>query len=206
MTLRDEHEILHWGHTFQSMVWDKGRLIDTIEHRFYTWAKEKKILPDELKYAAIQWRLDWESAWGTKNVHGDWLQMIIQSSTLDKLIAALVYGLETSRSKEVRPEIDWMLKLIKERLNQSITLGELADEVGLSADYLGRQFKAEVGTPFNEYVNRLRMEKAAYLLKHSSLKVYEIAERIGISNYRYFSILFRKWAGNTPLEFKKGRA
>ena len=43
-----------------------------------------------------------------------------------------------------------------------------------------------------------------YYLNNSNLRVYEIAEKVGLPNYRYFSNVFKKRTGVTPVEYRKG--
>ena len=48
------------------------------------------------------------------------------------------------------------------------------------------------------------MERASELLKEGELKIYEVAERVGITNYRYFTQKFREWSGVSPKEIRRG--
>ena len=56
-----------------------------------------------------------------------------------------------------------------------------------------------------EYVYRVRMEHARYLLESSDLKVNEIADEVGIINPNYFSTQFKKSVGQSPLEYRQSR-
>ena len=49
------------------------------------------------------------------------------------------------------------------------------------------------------------MDKAKDLLEHTSLKNYEIAERVGFADPHYFGISFKKMTGKTPTEYAKGK-
>ena len=51
----------------------------------------------------------------------------------------------------------------------------------------------------------MRMLKAAELLTTTNLKVYAICERVGIGDQRYFSQVFRRTFGHTPMEYQKGK-
>ncbi|MFK7691869.1 response regulator [Paenibacillus sp. HJGM_3] len=106
--------------------------------------------------------------------------------------------------RKIRKEVQFARRIIESKLNEPLTLTSVAEEVGLSSYYLSRLFREETGESFNEYVTRLRLEMAVLLLQTTSLKVYEVAERVGIPNYRYFSQLFRNWTGVAPTDYKKG--
>ena len=53
-----------------------------------------------------------------------------------------------------------------------------------------------------EYLNKIRIRAAKKLLKESQLKIYEIAEQVGFSDYHYFGIVFKKVIGLAPLEYR----
>ena len=128
--------------------------------------------------------------------------------TLAELISLIVREIEEQdgeRPKQ-RKEVAMAMRLVSEHIAEPITLTWMADRVGLSSFYLSRLFREEVGESFNEYVTRIRIDKAIELLQTTSLKVYEVAEQIGIPSYRYFSVLFRNRTGVSPTEYKKGGA
>ncbi|MBW7461275.1 AraC family transcriptional regulator, partial [Paenibacillus sepulcri] len=103
-----------------------------------------------------------------------------------------------------RKEVLLAMELMARDLAEPLTLTSVAAEVGLSSFYLSRLFKEETGEAFNDYLTRLRIDQAIRLLKTTTLKVYEVAERVGIPSYRYFSVVFRGITGVSPTEFKKG--
>lgn len=92
---------------------------------------------------------------------------------------------------------------MEQNSDREVTLEEVASRVYLSKWYFSKLFKKEVGQNFNEYMNRLRIERAKKLLRDEPhLKNYEIAERLGFSNTRYFAQLFKSMTGTTPTEFR----
>jgi two-component system response regulator YesN len=92
---------------------------------------------------------------------------------------------------------------IKDHLKEPISLPIIAEQVGLSPHYISKLFREETGSTVNQYITRLRMEKAIELLRHSNKKVYEIAEEVGIPSYRYFTVTFRNWTGVSPTDYKR---
>lgn len=87
--------------------------------------------------------------------------------------------------------------------DEAMTLSDIAEVVHISPSYICTLFKKYKQIHFNEYLVDLRMSKAKELLKKTDLKTYEIAEKIGYSNPQYFSVLFKKYAGCSPTEFRK---
>nr|WP_279591676.1 response regulator [Paenibacillus sp. F411] len=91
---------------------------------------------------------------------------------------------------------------VMEYLGQDLSLYDIAERIDLHPVYLSRIYKLETGESITEYVYRLKMEKAAYLLKHSELKIYEIAASLGYQNPQYLSKLFRRQYQMTPQEYR----
>ena len=116
----------------------------------------------------------------------------------------MVFWLQYTAEQSLQhPEIRRALELINKHLDQPITLQFIAKQVGLSSHYLSRLFHAETGKPFNQYVIEAKMQRAAKLLRESTMKVYEVSDSIGIPNYRYFAALFKKHWGMTPIDYRK---
>jgi two-component system response regulator YesN len=87
--------------------------------------------------------------------------------------------------------------------NEKMSLQDLCRHVLMSTSYFSLVFKQHTGETFIEYLTRVRIEKAKELLVNTSLKFYEIAEKVGYGDPNYFSILFKKHAGQTPREFRE---
>ncbi|MCM0649502.1 response regulator [Clostridium swellfunianum] len=98
------------------------------------------------------------------------------------------------------------IDFIKEHFCEDISLSDVAKEVYLSESYLSRKLKKVKGISFVEYITRLRMKKAMELLKDPSIKINDIAKRVGYPDYRYFSQTFKKYYGYSPSEFIKTKS
>ena len=84
-----------------------------------------------------------------------------------------------------------------------LTLETMSEQVHVSTAYFSRLFQKETGVTFTAYLTNLRLQQAKHLLLHSELPVYEIAERAGYRNTRYFMKLFKETVGYTPTEFRE---
>jgi two-component system response regulator YesN len=92
---------------------------------------------------------------------------------------------------------------IKENLsNDSLNLDLVSNHVELSSNYFCKLFREEEGISFSNYLNIQRIKLAKKMLKESNLKVYEISYKIGYSNPKYFSYVFKRITGLSPLEYK----
>ena len=63
-------------------------------------------------------------------------------------------------------------------------------------------FKREMGKTISEFVQETRIDRARELLKDPGIKVYEVADRVGIQTSAYFTYLFKKLVGCTPQEYR----
>lgn len=106
--------------------------------------------------------------------------------------------------KRVRREIRQILQYVSENLMRDISVADAAQLVNMSESRFAHLFKEETGTSFGEYINRQRMNQAAWLLNQTDLRVNEIAERIGVDNSNYFSAQFKKVFGKSPMEYRRG--
>lgn len=86
---------------------------------------------------------------------------------------------------------------------ESFTLKDAAESVGLSEQYLSKLFRKEMGITFIDYLTNVRIRKAIELFQNKELKVYEIAEMVGYSTQHYFSNVFKKKLGVGPAEYRK---
>jgi two-component system response regulator YesN len=96
-------------------------------------------------------------------------------------------------------------EFIAKHYRRDISVKEVADLVGLSPNYFSHLFKKTNGASFTEYVNAVRVAQARRLLAESDLKIYEIAETVGYTDYKYFSAVFTKLAGASPTRYRPER-
>ena len=98
--------------------------------------------------------------------------------------------------------IDNIKTYITKNYNKEITLNKIATLFFINPSYCSYLFKEKTGENFNDFVNRIRIEKAKHLLKSSSDKVYKIAKTLGYDNTKYFFRVFKKMTGYTPEEYR----
>jgi AraC-like DNA-binding protein len=86
------------------------------------------------------------------------------------------------------------------------TLGSTAKRVYMTPAYLSALFKSNTGKTFIEQLTDIRIEKAKLMLRSTPLKNYEVAEKVGYKDSRYFSQIFKKKVGLSPSEYRKSAA
>ncbi|MDU4694348.1 MAG: AraC family transcriptional regulator [Paenibacillus sp.] len=126
------------------------------------------------------------------------------AQTMRHLLSSI--GLSAERSAQDRKReryFDEAVRYMTERLTESLTLSQLAKQVGLSKQHLVYLFNREAGLPPIEYFLRLKMQRAGQLLDLTGLSVKEIAGAVGLSDPYYFSRLFKKIMGYSPTEYRR---
>jgi two-component system response regulator YesN len=84
-----------------------------------------------------------------------------------------------------------------------LQLEHVANHVFINASYLRAVFKKEFGLTLSDYVTQYRMKKAKELLGRGTMRLSDIAERVGYSDASYFSKSFKKYYGYSPSEYEK---
>ena len=89
---------------------------------------------------------------------------------------------------------------------EPMTLDQLAEDAHMDKYYLSHVFKREYGTSPINYMITKRLEESKYLLAETDLSMSQIAQLLGFSSLSYFSQVFRKTQGTTPMEYRKSTA
>jgi two-component system response regulator YesN len=121
-----------------------------------------------------------------------------QSSVQD--YAVYLSALLKQNTKE-SPYITEALEFIKTHFKKNINMAMVANQVSVNYTWFSEKFKEHTGVNFNEYLKRLRIEEAKSLLEKGCYKVYEVAERSGFSDVKYFMKIFREETGLSPTEW-----
>ncbi|MNS43596.1 putative response regulatory protein [compost metagenome] len=85
---------------------------------------------------------------------------------------------------------------------EDIKISMFTEKYYLSREYLMKLFKQQYGFGIHEYMQRVRMEKAAELLSDPNLKIQEISEILGYRDKNYFSKAFRNYYDISPSEYR----
>ncbi|WCT54357.1 response regulator [Paenibacillus kyungheensis] len=95
------------------------------------------------------------------------------------------------------------IKVYSQENYNTVTLENISQRFFINKNYFCTLFKNETGEGFLEFLTKIRIEKAKTLLVSTDLKTYEIAEKVGYSDARYFSQVFKKIVGTQPSLFKQ---
>ena len=120
----------------------------------------------------------------------------------DSLFYLILSGIAQITGKQHSRVIVEAMDFIAKHYNQDISLDAVADHVSKSRNYFSYLFRKEVGMTYVEYLNTIRVEKARRLLDTTDDMAYEIAAKVGYSDSRYFSMVFRKLTGVAPNQYR----
>lgn len=107
---------------------------------------------------------------------------------------------DTSMSREMRMALEY----IKANLHKKdLSLQTVSEYVGLSKNYFSKLFKDTMGTNFIDYITKLRAETARSLYISTDMKIYEIAEAVGYSDWHYLYSIYKKIFGHSMSQEKR---
>jgi AraC-like DNA-binding protein/ligand-binding sensor protein len=101
------------------------------------------------------------------------------------------------------PSVRRAREIIELSSHDELSLGMIAGMVKVSAGYFSELFKKATGINFVEYVARLRVEKAKFLLQQPDVRISEVAFEVGFQSLSQFNRAFKKYAGMTPGEWRE---
>lgn len=89
--------------------------------------------------------------------------------------------------------------------DSALCLSSIAEEIGLSPNYIGQIFKSSMHKSVAQYILDLRMDTLAYYLENSSLPLSRILEKVGIEKNNYFYTQFKKHFGMSLGDYRKSK-
>ncbi|HED1246532.1 HTH-type transcriptional activator RhaR [Enterobacter bugandensis] len=125
------------------------------------------------------------------------------------LFAQLVMTLKRHRYATDNPSattqealLDKLIARLAGSLNKSFVLENFCEQEQCSERALRQQFRTQTGMTINHYLRQLRICHAQYLLQHTELMVSEVAMRCGFEDSNYFSVVFNREVGMTPVQWR----
>lgn len=192
--------------------------IQNVFNKFISYCKKDIYNPKEIKNNLI--RFLWAVINTTKEINGSdevnidtqkllanimlaktWSEIEVVFNTLFKYISE--NNDINSKEKDISLLVKRAKSLTHEFYSQGITLEEISDRLNVTPEYLGTQFKKEIGETFSIYIKKYRINKAKKLLLSTNLKLYQISERVGYNDPKYFSKVFKERTNYLPLEYRK---
>jgi len=111
-------------------------------------------------------------------------------------------GRLTGSPEPTHPAVVRAIRLFEAQIAYDWTLAELADQLHLAPNYLGRLFKSATGLPPMAYLAHYRMEIAAVLLGRTDQPVAQVGEAVGCTDQNYFARRFKAHYGLSPSTYR----
>lgn len=119
------------------------------------------------------------------------------------LIDEIEKSCETASPKH-KDKIKKVIDIINKQYHEpKLTLSSIAQDLYVNKNYLCDIFKLETGTTINQYISDIRINSAKELIRKSQMTLNDISEKVGYSDYNYFSRVFKKKMGLTPSSYQK---
>jgi transcriptional regulator GlxA family with amidase domain len=116
----------------------------------------------------------------------------------------ILWQLVSAQTRAGHPAVAEAQRLIELRLGEVIYVTDLAKAAGLSQNHLTRLFAAQTGKTVAAYIRDRRVERAAHLLRHSTLPIKAIASEVGIPDLHLFNKSLRAAYGTAPRRLRRG--
>ena len=187
-----------------ALVRERGYAVDMAEELPYCHCGGVPILdPEENSVAAL-----WLSGVNTRLPPGALLENIrILSETARRIEGKLtLYLLEKKGNSHLSPCVAAALRIVNERVGETIDYPTLALDCHVSYSTLRTFFHKEVGITLGRYHMNLRIKKVQDLLTETDLSVTEIARSLGFYDQKRLSALFKRETGISPLQYRKRTA
>jgi two-component system response regulator YesN len=104
--------------------------------------------------------------------------------------------------------VDQVIAFMHENFMTNIGIGQIAEQLNITPNYLSTLFHKKTGINFMTYLKKIRMLKAKELLTDPNIQVHQVAEQVGYLSPRHFARLFAEHHGCLPSEYRdrhKGR-
>lgn len=112
------------------------------------------------------------------------------------------YAIDNPSASEQEALLDKLITTLAGSLNRSFVLEKFCEQAQCSERTLRQQFRTQTGMTVNHYLRQLRICHAQYLLQHTELMVSEVAMRCGFEDSNYFSVVFNREVGMTPVQWR----
>jgi len=158
--------------------------------------------------AAIEGGINYEEAFSLNDSYILQVDEAVNMGEIESLVrkAKIEYTEQVCFFKNDRPKnklIEECKTIIFRKLHSKIIIGELAQELNVSLEYLSFLFKKTEGLCINQYIMNEKIKASKKLIIYSTLSIEQIALYLGFSSQSHFGKVFRKFEGHSPGSYKK---
>jgi AraC family transcriptional regulator len=130
--------------------------------------------------------------------------------SIEQAIAATLVYAYAGQSRSVRPlrgglgpaRLRMVKDLVHAKIEEELTLVEMAQSVELSPAHFSRMFRKSTGETPHQFVLRTRIERAKEMLREAEMRVLDVAVACGFKTQQHFARMFRRISGASPTEYR----
>jgi two-component system response regulator YesN len=136
------------------------------------------------------------------------LQNITTTEQIKSELRRVISGAMIFRNSQTNHERSMLIQQAKRYVDDhfddpDLQMNKVAAQFNLSSNHFSTLFSQEIGEPFRDYLNNLRINHAKELLSTTSIMCSQVAYQCGYNDPHYFSTFFKKKTGFTPQEFRE---
>ncbi|MFD3257859.1 response regulator [Paenibacillus lentus] len=192
---------------------DQEELKTLVSSMFQYFREEAFLLPDIVKiyeelFALLRQRLRQSGMTDLDYGHNVMPNLNVYNSYagLQTLVLDEVQQLLKLIDKQGIDKSYWIIekakKYMSEHYQSDLKASEVASWLKITPSYFSYIFKQSTGKGFTEYMNEARIDHAKQLLATTHDKVFEISDKVGYKEYKYFVSVFKSYTGMTPKEYR----
>jgi len=121
---------------------------------------------------------------------------------IQRIVETFLEGIFTLADKKHIAIVKQARDFMMENYALPLTVTVVAQHLFISPSHLSRLFREELDCTINDYLTRVRVEQAVEIMKKPEFSVAQVSKAVGFQNQSYFSKVFRKYIGVTPLTYK----
>lgn len=141
---------------------------------------------------------------GILSLYKEYKKSEIDYYTISKIIYSMLLDVvEQSHPSSHNEVIQRALSYISQNYAKKLSLESICNQLFISKYFFVRKFHAEVGCSPKQYITKIRLEKAKYMLIHTNNSVTEIAQAVGFENEKNIYYAFKSVLGISPREYKE---
>lgn len=129
--------------------------------------------------------------------------LIIRTVLYERLLRIIKENSTHFQTKQLSPYVEKAVQYINQNLSMKLSLDEIATQLYISKSTLNNCFKRELSMSVHAYINNLVMSEAMLLLMNTNMSIRAISKKFGFCDQFYFTRMFTKKVGVSPLQYRK---
>ncbi|ANF95259.1 response regulator transcription factor [Paenibacillus bovis] len=124
-------------------------------------------------------------------------------AVLHEFLSRVHLQIQSRSSQNGSANMKMLLEYIEEHYAEPLSLTGLGQHFHFNPSYLSSYFTTHNKEGFSEHLNKIRVEKAAEMLRTDVYSISEISGKVGYSDHSYFTKVFKKWTGLSPSQYRR---